>query len=119
MAREDLARKAELSYLSAFYSGLLTDKQREALSLHCEEDMSLGEIAEELNISRQGVHELLTRAAAKMADMEEKLHLADRFTRTEQSLIRCRDALAEGRYQEAQNLLDDLIRLEQEDENGL
>ena len=119
MAREDLARKAELSYLSAFYSGLLTDKQREALSLHCEEDMSLGEIAEELGISRQGVHELLARAVAKMTDMEEKLHLAARFSRTEQILVDCRAALDAGQYQEARNLLDAIIRLEQEDENGL
>jgi len=33
---------------SAFYGGLLTDKQRQVLTLHCEEDLSLTEIAQEV-----------------------------------------------------------------------
>ena len=81
--------------------------------------MSLSEIAEELGISRQGVHESLARSAGRMRDMEEKLHLAALFRRKEDQLIACREALAAGRYQEAQDLLDGIIRLEQEDEHGL
>ena len=46
MAQEDIGRKVELAWLAAFYGPVLTDKQREVLALHCEEDMSLGEIAQ-------------------------------------------------------------------------
>ena len=63
MAQDEISKKVELNWLSAFYGGLLTDKQRQVLTLHCEEDLSLTEIAQEVGISRQGVHELLTRAA--------------------------------------------------------
>ena len=66
MAQDEISKKVELNWLSAFYGGLLTDKQRQVLTLHCEEDLSLTEIAQEVGISRQGVHELLTRAARNM-----------------------------------------------------
>ena len=58
MAQDEISKKVELNWLSAFYGGLLTDKQRQVLTLHCEEDLSLTEIAQEVGISRQGVHEL-------------------------------------------------------------
>ncbi len=119
MALEDLGRKVELAWLAAFYGALLTENQRRVLSLHCEEDMSLSEIAETTGISRQGVHETLNRAAEKLRDMENRLHLAARFQRVEEGLIRCRASLAAGRLNEAETVLDELIRLEQEESNGL
>ena len=68
MAQDEISKKVELNWLSAFYGGLLTDKQRQVLTLHCEEDLSLTEIAQEVGISRQGVHELLTRGAEDVRD---------------------------------------------------
>ena len=62
MAQDEISKKVELNWLSAFYGGLLTDKQRQVLTLHCEEDLSLTEIAQEVGISRQGVHDTLARA---------------------------------------------------------
>ena len=53
----------EMALLLDYYGGMLTDKQREVLTLHCEEDMSLAEIAQETGVSRQGVHDMLTRTA--------------------------------------------------------
>lgn len=119
MAQENIGRRVELAWLAAFYGALLTENQRRVLSLHCEEDMSLSEIAEATGTTRQGVHETLTRAAAKLDAMEGKLRLAARFQRMEEGLLRCRAALREGRLAEAKTTLDDLIRLEQEESNGL
>ena len=118
-ASEEIDRKVELAWLQAFYGGMLTDKQREVLTLHCEEDMSLGEIAQEAGISRQGVHDMLTRAAGKLFDMEEKLGMASRFQRMGEGLEQCRQALRNKHYDEAEQLLDALIRLDQEENNGL
>ncbi|MBQ8313167.1 MAG: DNA-binding protein [Oscillospiraceae bacterium] len=116
---DEIGRKVELAWLAAFYGGMLTEKQRLVLQLHCEEDMSLGEIAQEAGVSRQGVHDMLTRAAAKLFDMEEKLGMAARFTRMGDGLEQCRQAMREKRYDEAEQLLDALIRLDQEESNGL
>lgn len=119
MAQEDLDKKVELAWLTAFYGGMLTEKQRQVLSLHCEEDMSLGEIAQEAGVSRQGVHDMLTRAAHKLFDMESKLGMAARFRSMEDGIERCRAYLRDRRYDEAEAALEALSRLDQEDGNGL
>ncbi len=62
-----------ISLLLDFYGPLLTDKQRMSLQLHHEDDMSLGEIAEELGVSRQAVHDNLQRARHILNDYESKL----------------------------------------------
>ena len=116
---DEVSRKIELAWLMAFYGGLLTDKQRQVLTLHCEEDLSLGEIAQEAGISRQGVHDMLSRAAQRLFEMEEKLGMAARFRNMEEGLERCRTLLKEKRYDEAEGALDALIRFDQEENNGL
>ena len=116
---EEVSRKIELAWLTAFYGGLLTDKQRQVLTLHCEEDLSLAEIAQEAGVSRQGVHDMLTRAAQRLFEMEEKLGMAARFRRMEEGLEACRALLQEKRYDEAERTIDSLIRLDQEEQNGL
>ena len=116
---DEVRRKVELAWLMAFYGGMLTDKQREVLTLHCEEDMSLAEIAQETGVSRQGVHDMLTRTAQRLSDMEEKLGVAARFRRMSNGLERCRALLQEKRYEEAGGVIDALIRLDQEENNGL
>ncbi len=68
----------EIVLLYDYYGGLLTDRQRECFELRYYQDLSLGEIAEELGISRQGVHENLSRAEALLRNMEAKTGCASR-----------------------------------------
>jgi hypothetical protein len=119
MAQEDLRKKVDLAFLSAFYGGLLTEKQRRVLSLHCEEDLSLGEIAAEVGISRQAVHETITRAAVRLNELESSLGVASRFRRMESGLEDARAALKHQEYDRAEQLLDSLLALDQEENNGL
>ena len=62
----------ELILLYDYYGDLLTQRQQMCFDLHYNQDLSLGEIAQELNISRQGVHDNLSRAEALLKNMEEK-----------------------------------------------
>ncbi len=120
MEQENLNRKVDLAFLSAFYSGMLTEKQRRVLSLHCEEDLSLGEIAEEVGISRQAVHETLSRAASKLAEMESALGVAGRFRRMESGLEDALVLLRKHDYSEAEQVLNDLLNMEtSEESNGI
>ena len=119
MAQEDLEKKVDLAFLATFYGGLLTENQRRILSLHCEEDLSLAEIAEEVGISRQAVHESLSRASARLTELESALGVAARFRRMEAGLSEALNALRGQDYSRAEQILTDLQRLDQEDEDGL
>ena len=59
MEREDLNRKVDLAFLSAFYGGMLTEKQRRVLSLHCEEDLSLLGVAARFRRMESGLESAL------------------------------------------------------------
>ena len=62
-----------------FYGELLTEKQREYIDLHYNEDLSLAEIAEQTGISRQGVWDMIRRGEEAMEDVEKKTGLIKRF----------------------------------------
>ena len=62
----------EIVLLYDYYGDLLTDRQRECFEMRYNQDMSLSEIAEELGISRQGVHDNLNRTEALLRNMEAK-----------------------------------------------
>ena len=67
-----------ISRLLDFYGEMLPDRQRLAVSLYYNDDLSLSEIAEELGISRQGVRASLKRSEEALCSWEEKLGLAAR-----------------------------------------
>lgn len=70
-----MSKNFEVSALLDYYGMLLTDKQREAVEYYYNDDLSLGEIAENLNISRQGVRDSIKRAEVILFEAEEKLGL--------------------------------------------
>ena len=69
----------EDTLLLDFYGQLLTERQYEIMDLHFNNDYSLGEIAEQLNISRQGVYDSIKRGRVVLNRMEEKLGLVEKF----------------------------------------
>ena len=62
-----------------YYGEMLTERQRMCLDLRYNQDMSLGEIASELGVSRQGVFDNITRAEAHLQRMEEKTGCVRRY----------------------------------------
>ncbi len=70
---------AEVNLLFDFYGQMLTSRQQEVIKLYHEENFSLAEIAEELGISRQAVHDTLKKAEKALRSYEERLKLAGRL----------------------------------------
>ena len=62
----------ERTLLLDYYGDLLTPRQRLCFDMRYNQDLSLGEIAEELGVSRQGVYDTLNRAESVMRNMEAK-----------------------------------------------
>lgn len=72
-------KNLEISLLFDFYGQLLSPKQREAVSLYYNDDLSLSETAEVCGITRQGVRDLVKRSEAELYEYERKLGLYKRF----------------------------------------
>ncbi|HIZ20080.1 MAG TPA: YlxM family DNA-binding protein [Firmicutes bacterium] len=87
-----MAKNLEISLLFDFYGDMLTDKQRDAVELYYNDDLSLAEIAENEGITRQGVRDAIKRAEAQLLEMEERLGLARRFRSMREGLESIRQA---------------------------
>jgi len=78
--KEDaLAKKEQVVLLYDMYGDLLTDKQKKYISLYYEEDLSLGEIASEMQVSRNAVYESLKNSVRTMVKYEDTLHLLEKY----------------------------------------
>ncbi len=69
----------EQTLLYDFYGELLTEHQKRVYEDAVLNDYSLSEIADELGISRQGVHDMVRRCGRLLNGYEEKLHLVEKF----------------------------------------
>ena len=74
-----LEKTTRMNYLFDFYQSLLTEKQRNYMSLYYLDDYSLGEIAEQYEVSRQAVYDNIKRTEIMLEEYEEKLLLFQKF----------------------------------------
>lgn len=74
-----LAKTTRMNFLFDFYQSLLTEKQRSYMHLYYLDDHSLGEIADEYEISRQAVYDNIRRTEAMLEEYENKLALFGKF----------------------------------------
>lgn len=72
----------EMSLLYDYYGGLLTGKQRQCFDLRYNQDLSLGEIAQVMGVSRQAVSDNLTRTEALLRKMEDSIGCVGRDLKT-------------------------------------
>ena len=75
----EMEEKIEQAYLYDFYGELLNEHQRKIYEDFVFNDLSLGEIADEEGISRQGVHDMVKRCTKTLEGYESKLHLIEKF----------------------------------------
>ncbi len=85
----------EMTLLFDYYGDLLTERQQMCFDLRHNQDLSLAEIAEELNVSRQGVHDNLSRAEALLRNMEEKTGCVRRDLASRKAVQKIRSITAE------------------------
>lgn len=75
----EIEKNYRINSLFEFYAPLLTPKQHQYIQLYYADDYSLGEIAEEFNVSRQAVYDNIKRTEVILEDYEKKLQLYHNF----------------------------------------
>jgi predicted DNA-binding protein YlxM (UPF0122 family) len=107
-----LEKTTQMNLLYDFYGVMLTEKQRQFVELYYLDDLSLAEIAEQFEISRQAVHDNLKRAGAQLLEYEAKLRLVERFERRKaimRQILELLKDLPEDKLVQLKPLLDELI----------
>ncbi|MGL4913671.1 MAG: YlxM family DNA-binding protein [Romboutsia sp.] len=99
----NIEKMVEIGLLFEQYKNLLTEKQREMVSLYYEEDYSLGEISENLNVSRQGVYDTLKRSEKILKDYENKLGLVYKLQEQEKNVRIIQDKIVDIKQNLLQN----------------
>lgn len=94
-------KNLHVSALLDVYGEFLSEKQRSVTEHYYNDDLSLAEIAENEGITRQGVNDLIKRAEAQLAEMEEKCHYCEYFSRLKD--------LSEAAEKGEKNAIDEIL----------
>lgn len=86
--------RVRMALLYDFYGSLLTKRQQRFMELYFGEDLSLGEIAAEFNVSRQAVYDILNRAEAALRSYEQHLKLVANFYEEEKQRARLKSLVS-------------------------
>ena len=82
----DIQERVQIAILSKYYGALLTEKQQNILTMYVDNNLSLAEVSEELNISRQAVKDSVDKAIEILKDTENKLKFVARDDKLKQMI---------------------------------
>ncbi len=101
-----MRERIRMSILMDAYGNLLTDKQKNIMDLYYNCDLSLGEIAEHTDTTRQAVYDIIRRCHKILFQYEEKLSLAKQKMKLEEvkkNILRDLDLLENSSNEELVN----------------
>ena len=81
-----MEKNVKVSMLMSIYGKLLTEKQYEILDNYYNSDLSLSEIAENMNITRQAVRDIIKKGENKLFEFEEKLEIMKKTLQQEKKI---------------------------------
>ena len=81
-----MEEKVKISILLEIYGKILTEKQLDILTDYYNNDLSLSEIAENNNITRQAVRDIIKKGENKLFELEEKLLIMEKMLKQEKVL---------------------------------
>lgn len=108
-----------MALLFDFYGEMLTPRQKEFYDLYYNEDLSLTEIGENYDMSRQGVRDAIVRAEATLEELEEKTGIVKRFQEQKRQLEEIESLAQAARDAGADPTVSDYLRRIQELANHL
>lgn len=102
-----------INNLLDFYQQLLTTKQQKYMQLYYTDDFSLGEIAEEFNVSRQAVYDTIRRSSQLLEEYEEKLHLLKKYNERQMMINELQILAKQENHLQLSQLIQQLATLDE------
>ena len=90
-----MEKHVEISMLCQIYGKVLTEKQYEVLNDYYNNDLSLSEIAENNNITRQAVRDIIKKGENKLYELEERIGFMNKILEEEKVLANIQEHLTE------------------------
>ena len=91
----------KVSELYDIYGPLLNEKQRDVINCYYNEDLSLQEIAENNNKSKQAISDMMTRTVDKLFEFEDELSLLEKKDELKDALTSIRELMENSKNKEA------------------
>lgn len=102
-----IIKTARMNDLLDWYENLLTKKQRDIMHYYYQQDLSLREIADELNISHNAVYDTITRASKRLEEVERQVGALAMYQQLQRLLVE----LKSKNIEEIDELIEKLDKL--------
>ena len=99
----------KVAQLFDIYGSLLNDKQKDVINCYYNEDLSLQEIADNNNKSKQAISEMITRSVDKLFEFEDELSLLKKKEELKDALTSIRELMESSNYELAIKEITDVI----------
>lgn len=103
-----MGKDLKIGLLNELYGALLTERQYEAVKAYYDFDLSLGEIAENLGVTRQAVRDAIAKGETSLTDCERKLGIMAKRDRIK-AVLEQADVAIGGQNAEAARLIRQAI----------
>ncbi len=104
-----MEKLVEVGQLYDIYGVLLNDKQRDVINCYYNEDLSLNEIAENNNRSKQAISDMIQRSVDKLFEFENELSLLSKREKLRDELLNIRDLIESSNDKDAIDKLDMIL----------
>ena len=104
-----MEKLVQVARLFDTYGSLLNEKQRDVINCYYNEDLSLNEIAQNNNKSKQAISDMIQRSVDKLFEFENELSLIKKKNQLREDLSLLRELIESSNQSEAMDMIDEMI----------
>lgn len=104
-----MEKLVQVARLFDTYGSLLNEKQKDVINCYYNEDLSLNEIAENSNKSKQAISDMIQRSVDKLFEFENELSLIKKKNQLREDLSLLRELIESSNQSEAMDMIDEMI----------
>ena len=104
-----MEKLVQVARLFDTYGSLLNEKQKDVINCYYNEDLSLNEIAQNNNKSKQAISDMIQRSVDKFFEFENELSLIKKKNQLREDLSLLRELIESSNQSEAMDMIDEMI----------